>query len=111
LELQLKLAIKNLALALIGDYTAIMESPVKETTVTETAVTLPSDLFQRTEDLARQLGISRDELYRRALSRFLAAHQETEITRQLNELYDQEDSSLDPVLMQMQMLSLEPEKW
>lgn len=109
--MQLKLAIENLALALIGDYTAIMESTVKETTVTEPAVTLPSDLFQRTEDLARQLGISRDELYRRALSRFLATYQETEITRQLNEIYDQEDSSLDPVLMQMQMLSLEPEKW
>lgn len=88
-----------------------MESTVKETSVTETAVALPSELFQKVEALAQQLGLSRDELYRRALSRFLAAYQETEITRQLNEIYAQEDSSLDPVLMQMQMLTLESEKW
>jgi hypothetical protein len=57
------------------------------------------------------LGVSRDELYRRALSHLQAAYQETDLTRQLNEIYEHEDSSLDPVVMQMQMTALKPEEW
>jgi metal-responsive CopG/Arc/MetJ family transcriptional regulator len=82
-----------------------------ETRVTETAVALPTDLFQRAEELACKWGISRSELYRRALSHLLAASHETELTRQLNEIYDQEDSSPDPVMMQLQLASLKPEEW
>jgi predicted transcriptional regulator len=88
-----------------------MQSATKQTNTTTTTVTLPSDLFQKVETLAGQLGVLPDELYRQALTRLLAAYEETEITRRLNEFYDHEDSSLDPVLMQMQTLSLKPEKW
>ena len=88
-----------------------METATLETNLIETAVTLPAALHQRVEELAERLDISRDELYRRALSRFLAAYHETEVTRHLNKVYEHEDSSLDPVVMQMQMLSLKPERW
>ncbi len=88
-----------------------METAVQQTNVTTIGVTLPSDLFQKAVALASKLGISQDELHRQALSRLLAAYHETEITRQLNEVYEHEDSSLDPVLMQMQMMSLKPEAW
>lgn len=77
----------------------------------ETVITIPNEDFQRAEELAQQLGISRNELYLRALSRFLDAHRDSEITRRLNEIYAHEDSSLDPVLMKMQMTALEPESW
>jgi metal-responsive CopG/Arc/MetJ family transcriptional regulator len=82
-----------------------------ETGITEIAVALPTDLFQRAEELARKWGISRNELYRRALSHLLAASHETDLTRQLNEVYEHEDSSLDPLVMQMQMTALKPEEW
>ncbi len=88
-----------------------METAVKQIATTQIAVTLPSNLYQRVETLASELGLSRDELFRQALSRLLAAYHETEITRQLNEVYAHEDSSVDPVLMQMQMMTLEPEEW
>jgi len=77
----------------------------------EITVALPIDLFQRAEELACKLGISRNEFYRRALSHLLAAYHETDLTRQLNEVYEREDSSLDPVVMQMQMTALKPEEW
>jgi metal-responsive CopG/Arc/MetJ family transcriptional regulator len=82
-----------------------------ETTFTEISIALPTDLFQRAEELACKWGISRNELYRRALGHLLAASHETDLTRQLNEVYEHEDSSVDPVMMQMQMMSLKQEDW
>jgi hypothetical protein len=73
-----------------------METATVETNLIETAVALPAGLFQRGEDLARRWGISRDELYRRALSHILARAEETELTRQLNEVYDSINSSPAP---------------
>jgi len=77
----------------------------------ETAVSIPSDLFQQAEELAQRIGLTRDELYTRALRRLLKAYRDPELTRQLNEIYEHEDSSIDPVLMQMQLMSLDPEEW
>ncbi len=102
----IRLAIFSFTCDSVANYTAAMEN-----TVVEISVALPTDLFQQAEELARKLGVSRNELYRRALSRLLAAYHETELTRQLNEIYDQEDSSLDPAVMQMQMKALKPEDW
>ena len=80
----------------------------------ENTITLPNDLFQRAEETARQLGISLDELCSQALNRFLKSREErdeSEITRKLNEVYSHIDSSLDPVLMQMQLMALDEENW
>lgn len=88
------------------DYTSAME-----TEVMKTAVSIPSDLFQQAEELAQQLGLTRDELYTRALNSFLDSHCEDEITRSLNEVYSRVDSSLDPIVMQMQLTALDEEDW
>lgn len=82
----------------------------------ETAVTIPNEIFQQAESLAGELGLSRNELYAQALSRLLKTHQDKarrdeDLTRQLNEIYAEEDSSLDPVLMQMQLTALDPGDW
>ena len=81
------------------------------TAAMETVITIPNEVFHRVEELAQRLGITPNELYLRALNRFLDAHRDSEITRQLNEIYAHEDSSVDPVLMQMQMTALDPEDW
>lgn len=77
----------------------------------ETLITIPTDLFQQAEEMAQQLGVSRNELYTDALRRLLKAHRDAELTRQLNEIYEHEDSSLDPVVMQMQLTALQQEDW
>lgn len=78
----------------------------------ETAVSIPSDLFQQAEELAQRIGLTRDELYAWALKRLIKAQRNAaDLTRQLNEIYAKEDSSVDPVMMQMQLMSLEPEEW
>lgn len=68
----------------------------KKIALTEMTVSLPSHLFQRAEDLAQRWHISRDELYRRALSHILARSSESEATKQLNEAYDKIYSSPEP---------------
>jgi predicted transcriptional regulator len=77
----------------------------------ETAVSIPSDIYQQAEELAKQLGLSSNQLFAQALEQWIKAQREAEINRRWEEVYSQEDSSLDPVLMQMQLTALEPEEW
>ena len=64
----------------------------------KTAISLPDPLFHSAERLAARLGVSRSELYRRALADLIARSDEDAITRRLNEVYagNAGDSVLDP---------------
>jgi metal-responsive CopG/Arc/MetJ family transcriptional regulator len=77
----------------------------------KTAISIPDPIFQAAEELARQLGISRSELYTTALAEYIREHRDADITERLNQLYAEEDSSLDEVLKQIQWLSLPREDW
>ena len=65
----------------------------------KTAVSLPDPLFKAADQLARQLGKSRSQLYAEALREYLERHRDEDITRRLNEIYDAEPefAKLDPV--------------
>ncbi len=77
----------------------------------KTAVSIPDPVFRKAENLAKSLGISRSQLYTTALKTFVAEHDEDDVTKRLNEVYSQQDSSLDPVLEKMQFMSLPEEQW
>ncbi len=77
----------------------------------KTAVSLPDQVFQRAEALAKSLQMSRSELYATALAAFVAEHESARITEQLNQVYEQQSSALDPVFEQMQFHSLSSEQW
>ena len=78
----------------------------------KTAISLPDELFLQTETEAKKLGLSRSELYARALSQFVKLRQSESITERLNQVYSEVSSELDPALSYMQFLSLPPqEKW
>lgn len=73
----------------------------------KTAVSIPDDLFDSAEGTARRLGLSRSELYARALRDYLAEHGTEGITERLNEVYGYEqESGLDPALAELQRRSL-----
>jgi predicted transcriptional regulator len=76
----------------------------------KTAVSVPDDLFQAGERLARRLGLSRSGLYARALQEFLARHDD-EITRRLDEVYSHEPSAADPAVPLLAARSLPKESW
>ena len=57
------------------------------------AVSLPDELFARADDAASRLGLSRSQVYARALEEFLDTHgeQDDPVTVKLNELADQQE--------------------
>lgn len=61
----------------------------------KTAVSIPTPLFQQAERRRRKLGVSRSELYARALERLLRQESDPDITQALEDVYAAEDSSVD----------------
>lgn len=79
----------------------------------KTAISIPDELFTVAEDAAQRLGVSRSELYRRALREFLAKHDVQAVTEALDAVYSgqPEASQLDPSLARLQLASLADEEW
>lgn len=50
----------------------------------KTAISVPDEVFQRAEQAAKRLKLSRSELYSRALSEYLARHTDSEVTAAIN---------------------------
>ena len=74
----------------------------------KTAISIPDRVFRAAEQLAERLGVSRSELYSRALAALVAEHRDDLITSRLNEIYGpgREDSSLDAGLSLLQHRTL-----
>ncbi len=53
----------------------------------KTAISLPDALFRRADLVARRLGMSRSELYVKALEAYLGPPTDDEITAKLDEVY------------------------
>jgi metal-responsive CopG/Arc/MetJ family transcriptional regulator len=77
----------------------------------KTAVTIPDALFERAEAAAKDLSLSRSELYSRAVEAFLRSRDQSGVTESLNHVYATESSALDEVLAQMQFSSIPREEW
>ena len=60
---------------------------------------------------ARRLSISRSELYAKAVQEFLAVHCRDDVTVQLNRVYSDNPSGLDPALSEMQDRTLKDAQW
>ncbi len=75
------------------------------------AISIPDDLFATTEQLAARLGMSRSELYVTAAREYVAVHRYDGVTKRLNAIYEEDPSSLDSALMELQVPSLPPEDW
>jgi metal-responsive CopG/Arc/MetJ family transcriptional regulator len=77
----------------------------------KTAISLPDSIFEEAEALARELGVSRSELYTKALKAYLRKYNRNQMLNQLNKVYSEESSELDPVLAKLQFMSLPSEDW
>ena len=79
----------------------------------KTAISIPDGLFAAADRIAKQLGISRSELYAKAVTAFLAQNGQVGVTEKLNTIYGAEDQriELDPMLHQVQIKSIGDEQW
>ena len=78
----------------------------------KTAISIPDPVFKAAERLARRLGLSRSELYVRAVTDYLEEHKGQKVTELLDEIYEGiEDNELDTGFKRAQMKSIDKEKW
>ncbi|MFQ5474016.1 MAG: CopG family ribbon-helix-helix protein [Dehalococcoidia bacterium] len=77
----------------------------------KTAISLPDELFESADALARRLGLSRSELYATAVAEYLAKHRSEDVTARLNEVFADEPSGVDPELRSAQARSVSSAKW
>ncbi|MCH8825726.1 MAG: ribbon-helix-helix protein, CopG family [Chloroflexi bacterium] len=77
----------------------------------KTAISIPDSVFQAAESLAKRLGISRSELFRRAVDAYIDNHKFSGVREALDDVYSQEQSGVDAALSQMQSASLPKEDW
>ncbi len=87
----------------------------------KTAISIPDELFSAADTLAEKLGISRSQLYQRAIYQFLTQQGQEAVTANLNTIfgsssgYGAETGILDPAVEFLQGASLildkDTEEW
>jgi len=77
----------------------------------KTAISVPDDVFESADELARELGVSRSELYATAVSEYLAKHKAQDVTAKLNEIYAKEASGLPRGVRRAQTRSVGKSGW
>lgn len=78
----------------------------------KTAISIPERVFHSAEQLAHRLGVSRSELYSKAVAELIEKHRDDLVTSRLNDIYGAgaENSSLDQEVALLQHRSLPHKK-
>jgi metal-responsive CopG/Arc/MetJ family transcriptional regulator len=77
----------------------------------KTAVSLPDEVFQSADVLARKLKMSRSQLYATAVAEFVAKHRSGDVTARLDAVYSKAESRLDKRLRKAQANTLRASDW
>jgi Arc/MetJ-type ribon-helix-helix transcriptional regulator len=78
----------------------------------KTAVSLPDQVFHKAEQLARQLGVSRSELYKKALENFFEQENSKEtLLENLNRVYSESQEEPDPAFGAVVRKIFENNEW
>jgi metal-responsive CopG/Arc/MetJ family transcriptional regulator len=77
----------------------------------KTAVSVPDDVFDKAEQLARREHRSRSEVYSTALREYVARHSPDEITDALNRVVDDVGAATEPFVRRAATRILETTEW
>lgn len=77
----------------------------------KTAISIPDSIFKAAEKMAQRLGFSRSELYAKAVAEFLQKHRNDGVTKQLDKIYSEKPSQLDPGIKALQAASIDEDEW
>jgi metal-responsive CopG/Arc/MetJ family transcriptional regulator len=75
------------------------------------AVSVPDDVFERAERLARRAGRSRSEVYSTALREYVARHSPDEVTEAIDRVIEDVGTGLDPFVVSAGRQVLESTEW
>lgn len=77
----------------------------------KTAVSIPDDVFEDAERLARRLQTSRSQLYARAVAEFVARHDDDHVTSTMNQVVDEIGGAADDFVRETTRRSLRRVEW
>lgn len=77
----------------------------------KTAVSIPDEVFEKVERLARRSRRSRSEVFSAALREYVARHAPDEITESINEVCDRLGNQDDPFVRAAARRVLEQSEW
>ena len=77
----------------------------------KTAVSVPNDVFEGAERLARRSGRSRSEVYSAALREYVARHSPDEVTDALDRVVAEMDPSVESFVSESSRRVLEASEW
>ncbi len=71
----------------------------------KTDISIPNRIYQATEKLAKELGVSLSELYTAALTAYISDHEKKSVAEGLDTVYTTEPSVIEPELVEMQIIA------
>ena len=77
----------------------------------KTAVSIPDDVFERAEDLARQTHQSRSEVFSRALREYVARHLPDDVTEAMDRVCSEVGEQGHPFVTAAALQRLERSEW
>lgn len=77
----------------------------------KTAISIPDDVFESADSLAKEIGVSRSELYATAVAEYLAKFRDQDITQRLDEVYADQPSGLPAGFRSAQAKSVAGDEW
>jgi hypothetical protein len=77
----------------------------------KTAISVPDDVFELSEKLAKKLKVSRSQIFAMGVKKLAEEYNEEELIANINKVCEKVDTSVDPVLFKMAMMSLPREEW
>lgn len=77
----------------------------------KTAISIADPLFAEAEQFARENGLSRSELYARAIRYYLEAHRRHNVTTALDAVYGEDPNPIEPGILCAQSAAIQKENW
>jgi len=77
----------------------------------KTAISLPDEVFEEAEHLAKRLKLSRSQLYSKAVSEFVSRHSPDEVTDSFNRVCAEIEGKPDPAFQSAARALLENSEW
>lgn len=77
----------------------------------KTAISIPDEVFESADALAKEMDVSRSQLYATAVAEFVAKHRTRDVTARLNEVYGDEPGKIEGALRAAQARSVRSSEW
>lgn len=77
----------------------------------KTAISVPADVFQMSERLAKKFKVSRSAVFAMGVKKLGKEMDEDELVARINAVCSEVDTSLDPFWMEVQSRTLPKDKW